>query len=86
MKKAKKSVDKNSPGSCLIVGIGASAGGLDAFKQFLAKLPEDFSFAIVFIQHLWQNKRVFSRVSPFKNTEYEINEISDGMETFRKDT
>jgi len=44
MKKAKQSLDTASPGSCLIVGVGASAGGLDAFKQFLAELPEDFGF------------------------------------------
>ncbi len=38
--------------SLLIVGIGASAGGLDALQRFLAVLPKDFDFALVFIQHL----------------------------------
>jgi two-component system, chemotaxis family, CheB/CheR fusion protein len=35
-----------------IVGIGASAGGLDAFKALLAKLPPDTGMAFVLIQHL----------------------------------
>jgi two-component system, chemotaxis family, CheB/CheR fusion protein len=36
----------------LVVGIGASAGGLDAFKALLAKLPPDTGMAFVLIQHL----------------------------------
>jgi two-component system, chemotaxis family, CheB/CheR fusion protein len=35
-----------------IVGIGASAGGLDAFSQLLAALPVDTGMAFVLIQHL----------------------------------
>lgn len=35
-----------------IVGIGASAGGLDAFKQLLKAIPEDSGMAYVLVQHL----------------------------------
>ncbi|MEZ4771951.1 MAG: chemotaxis protein CheB [Bacteroidia bacterium] len=35
-----------------VVGIGASAGGLDAFKQFLQAIPEDSGMAYVLVQHL----------------------------------
>lgn len=35
-----------------IVGIGASAGGLEAFKQLLANLPADTGMGFVFVQHL----------------------------------
>ncbi len=35
-----------------IVGIGASAGGLDAFKKFFGALPADSGMAFVLIQHL----------------------------------
>jgi two-component system, chemotaxis family, CheB/CheR fusion protein len=35
-----------------VVGIGASAGGLEAFKLLLGSLPADTGFAIVLIQHL----------------------------------
>jgi len=35
-----------------IVGIGASAGGLEAFDQFLSNVPEKSGMAYVVIQHL----------------------------------
>ena len=35
-----------------IVGIGASAGGLEAFEQFFHKIPADSGMAFVVIQHL----------------------------------
>ena len=35
-----------------IVGIGASAGGLEAFTEMLQALPPDTGMAFVFIQHL----------------------------------
>jgi two-component system CheB/CheR fusion protein len=39
-------------GSFPIVGIGASAGGLDASRRLLATLPADTGMAFVLIQHL----------------------------------
>ncbi|MGX5832319.1 chemotaxis protein CheB [Mesorhizobium sp. 43Arga] len=36
----------------LIVGIGASAGGLEAFRGFFAHLPPDSGMAFVLVQHL----------------------------------
>jgi two-component system, chemotaxis family, CheB/CheR fusion protein len=38
--------------TCAIVGIGASAGGLDALRRLLGALPVHAPFAIVVIQHL----------------------------------
>ena len=35
-----------------IVGVGASAGGLDAFKRLLAAIPEKSGMAYVLVQHL----------------------------------
>src|SRR5437867_3735359 len=35
-----------------IVGIGASAGGLEAFRQLLGALPIDTGMAYVLVQHL----------------------------------
>ena len=35
-----------------VVGIGASAGGLEAFTQLLKLLPSDTGMAFVLIQHL----------------------------------
>ena len=36
----------------LIVGIGASAGGLDAFRSFFAHTPADSGCSFVLVQHL----------------------------------
>ena len=36
----------------LIVGIGASAGGLDAFKAFFENMPADSGMTFVLVQHL----------------------------------
>jgi two-component system CheB/CheR fusion protein len=38
--------------ACPIVGIGASAGGLEAFTQLLKQLPIDTGFGFVLVQHL----------------------------------
>jgi two-component system CheB/CheR fusion protein len=35
-----------------VVGIGASAGGLAAFKALLKNIPEDSGMAYVLVQHL----------------------------------
>ena len=35
-----------------IIGIGASAGGMEAFQQLLEHLPDDTGMAFVLIQHL----------------------------------
>src|ERR1700682_1456822 len=39
-------------GALLIVGVGASAGGFEAFKRFLEYLPGATGMAFVYIQHL----------------------------------
>lgn len=41
-----------SPKRCPVVGIGASAGGLEAFKSFFANVPVQSGLAFVLIQHL----------------------------------
>ena len=37
---------------CLVVGMGASAGGLEAFEQFFTHMPPDSGIAFVLVQHL----------------------------------
>ena len=41
-----------NPGATRIVGVGASAGGLDALEQFLAQVPAASGLAYVVVQHL----------------------------------
>ena len=40
-----------------VVGVGASAGGLDAFTQMLHALPVDTGMAFVLVQHLAPHPR-----------------------------
>jgi len=44
--------DPNSPIQFPVVGIGASAGGLEAVKQFLQAVPKKSAMAYVFVQHI----------------------------------
>ena len=39
----------------LVVGIGASAGGLDAFRAFFSAMPAGSGIAFVLVQHLDPN-------------------------------
>jgi len=54
-----------------IVGIGASAGGLEALEKFLANVPEKSGMAFVIVQHLDPNYKgimveLLQRVTPMK--------------------
>jgi hypothetical protein len=64
----------------LIVGIGASAGGLEAFKGFLAKMPPDSGMAFVLIQHLNPDHRSLLPELIARETPMPVREIEDGME------
>jgi two-component system CheB/CheR fusion protein len=51
-KSSRKSAKTGDARDCVVVGIGASAGGLEAYKQFLRQMPEDSGLAFVLVQHL----------------------------------
>jgi two-component system CheB/CheR fusion protein len=44
--------DPHPRGICPIVGMGASAGGLDAFQRFFSKMPPDSGMAFILVPHL----------------------------------
>ncbi len=44
--------EKSTEGFCPVVGIGASAGGLEAFAELIQSLPDDSGMAFVLVQHL----------------------------------
>jgi two-component system CheB/CheR fusion protein len=71
----------NNPASLFpIVGIGASAGGLNAFQCFLAALPKEFGFVVVFMQHLSpKDKSLLPELSRKRRPDIDIREISDGL-------
>jgi chemotaxis methyl-accepting protein methylase/signal transduction histidine kinase/chemotaxis response regulator CheB len=61
-----------------IVGVGASAGGLEAFTQLLKHLPADTGMAFVLIQHLDPNHASFLRDALAKATTMAVSQAQDG--------
>jgi len=62
-----------------IVGIGASAGGLEAFEQFFTHTPPDTCMAFVLIQHLDpKHKSILSELVR-RYTKMTFPEVEDGM-------
>ncbi len=64
---------------CTIVGVGASAGGLEAFTQLLTHLPVDTGMAFVLIQHLAPTQPSLLTPLLAKATAMPVVEIEDGM-------
>jgi chemotaxis response regulator CheB len=63
----------------LIVGIGASAGGLTAFKAFFAGMPADSRMAFVLVQHLDPNHKSLLAELIARQTAMPVREAEDGM-------
>ena len=61
-----------------IVGVGASAGGLEAFTQLLKHLPADSGMAFVLIQHLDPTHASFLREALAKATTMPVSQAEDG--------
>ena len=62
-----------------IVGIGASAGGLDAFKKFFSALPADSGAAFVLIQHLDPTRESLTANLVGTSTRMRVVQVEDGM-------
>ncbi len=66
-----------------IVGIGASAGGLNPLVRFLSALPDEFGLALVFMQHLSPaHKSLLPELLSSRKSTLSIEEVSDGLEIF----
>ncbi|MEH1901292.1 MAG: chemotaxis protein CheB [Nostoc sp.] len=62
-----------------IVGIAASAGGLEAFTQLLKHMLTDTGMAFVLIQHLDPNHKSLLRDILARATQMPVNEVQSGM-------
>lgn len=62
-----------------VVGIGASAGGLNAFKKLLKAIPEDSGMAYVLVQHLDPNHESLLPEILQKVTNIPVLEIADDI-------
>jgi two-component system CheB/CheR fusion protein len=64
----------------LIVGIGASAGGLEAFKTFLKHTPANTGMAFVLVQHLSPDHNSMLTELLSRVTDMDVVEAADRME------
>src|ERR1700674_1885283 len=79
LKQVKKSIQILSENLFPVVGVGASAGGLDAFKQLTKAIPLNSGMAYIFIQHLApQYESILSDILQ-KFTRIPVLEIIDNM-------
>ncbi|WP_246275947.1 chemotaxis protein CheB [Methanolobus zinderi] len=68
-------------GSFPVVGIGASAGGLDALEKFFSAVPTDTDIGMAFavVQHLApDHKSLLSEIIE-RYTSMEVSQVKDGM-------
>jgi two-component system CheB/CheR fusion protein len=61
-----------------VVGIGASAGGLEAIEGFFANTPSDIRIAFVIIQHLAPEHKSIMGSLLKKYTNLKVTEVRDG--------
>jgi len=62
-----------------VVGIGASAGGLEAVTALLRELPTNTGMAYVFVQHLAPTHQSMLTELLSRETSMQVEEIKDGM-------
>jgi two-component system CheB/CheR fusion protein len=73
----------NPDGPFSVVGIGASAGGLEAFEQLLKALPADTGMAFVLVQHLAPKHESILSELLGKATKMPVVEVAQGMRVQR---
>ena len=62
-----------------IVGIGASAGGLEALEQFLSNVPENSGMAFVIVQHLDPNHKDLMPEILRRITKMKVLQVKDNV-------
>lgn len=73
--KAVPKIDEGFP----IVGLGASAGGLEALEAFFSHMPVDSGIGFVIIQHLSPRHKSIMSSLLSKSTKMPVVDISDGI-------
>ncbi len=68
-----------APPPCPVVGIGASAGGIEAFKAFLAHMPPDSGAAFVLIVHLSPDRESVLAEIMGRSTSMAVVQAEEGM-------
>ena len=78
-KKDKIKIKERSSNLFPVIGVGASAGGLDAFKRLIKAIPENSGMAYILVQHLDPaHESILSEILQ-KGTRLPVQEITDNI-------
>jgi two-component system CheB/CheR fusion protein len=66
--------------ACPVAGFGASAGGLEAFRDVLQSIPDDTGIALVFIMHLDPKHASMLTELLSRSTRMPVSQVEDGMQ------
>ncbi len=69
----------DEPAQGYVIGIGASAGGLEAINEFFDNIPQDTGFSFVVIQHLSPDYKSLMSELLAKHTEMKVVEAGEDM-------
>ncbi|MDB4975894.1 MAG: hypothetical protein JWN48_4235 [Myxococcaceae bacterium] len=69
----------DEPSTLYVVGIGASAGGLEALEQFFDHVPADSGMAFVVVQHLSPDFKSLMDEILARRTKLPIRSVEDGV-------
>jgi two-component system, chemotaxis family, CheB/CheR fusion protein len=75
----KESTSNSDKSPQYIVGIGASAGGLEPIHELFDNMPDDTNFAFVIIQHLSPDHKSLMGELLAKHTNMSIVEAAENM-------
>jgi len=74
-----KQLDASAKAGFFIVGIGASAGGLEALERFFASMPPNTGLSFVVVQHLSPDFESLMDELLARRTKIPIHRVEDGM-------
>jgi two-component system CheB/CheR fusion protein len=75
----KKTVGYSSLQDLYVVGIGASAGGLEAITEFFDSVPEGLEASFVIVQHLSPDHKSLMGELLAKHTNMAVSQAEEGM-------
>ena len=78
MENEEKQPATNAPSH--VVGVGASAGGLEALEKLFSEMPTNLGFAYVIVQHLSPDFESLMDELLARHTRLSIHRVIDGME------
>lgn len=65
--------------SFYLIGVGASAGGLDAIKQMISQVPAGFPHSLVIVQHISPDYKSLMSEILGRETSLPVQEVADDM-------